>query len=144
MSCSKRDYLVFGNQSIPRSKELKSFAFASVDLNQQEKEWTDSQKAIFSELRRRNYFYDDQNPEMLVFISNFPERVSFLSGNYYQGQNGKPYLEKTKIRTKENTVFIQFVETAKHEILWRGFSYAGTGNVIPLSQSILSRAILNQ
>jgi hypothetical protein len=88
-SCSKKDYLVFGNKALPKSEELKSFAFVDDGLSETKKVWTDSQKAIFSELNRRNYFYDDINPEVLVFITHFDKGAELLTGNSFQTPSGK-------------------------------------------------------
>ncbi|AWV99778.1 hypothetical protein [Arcticibacterium luteifluviistationis] len=145
-SCSKHDYTVFGNKSLPNSEELKSFAFAGDGISEVEKsDWSSTEKTILKEMRRRNYFFDNSKPEVLVFVTEFPENVKLLTGNKYSDGMGKMHLEPTKVKTKANTLFIQLIETDKYETLWRGFSYVNAGKLLPETGSnLISRAILNQ
>lgn len=145
-SCSKQNYTVFGNKSLPKSEELKSFAFAADGMNDVAmSDWNLTEKAIYKEMRRRNYFFDSSRPEVLVFVTEFPENVKLLTGNKYRDGSGKTYLESTKIKTKANTLFIQLVETGKYETLWRGFSYVNSGKLLPMAGSnLMSYSILNQ
>jgi hypothetical protein len=140
-SCAKQNYHVFGNNNLPEESQLKSFSFASQKLNQ---EWDSSQKAMYREMQRRNYFYDSENPEVLVFLQEFPEGVRFISGNEYTANDGKEYLEPTKIKMKGETLFIQLVETQQYQTVWRGFSYTTSGALFTGSRPILTRAILSQ
>lgn len=145
-SCSKHDYAVFGNKSLPNSKEFKSFAFAGNGMDETIKsDWTATEKAIIKEMRKRNYFFDSSKPEVLVFVTEFPEGVKLLTGNKYRDGNGMSHLESTKVKTKENTLFIQLVETNKYQTFWRGFSYVQAGKLLPKTGSnFMSQSILNQ
>ena len=140
-SCAKQDYHVFGNTNLPEKEELTGFAFATDGLK---KEWDINQEVIYKEMQRRNYFYDNVNPEVLVFVQEFPKDVSFLTGNKYLGGSGHQYFEPTKVKTKNNTIFIQLVETQKHQTIWRGFSYTSSRAFNPASNPILTRSVLNQ
>ncbi|WP_341226428.1 hypothetical protein [uncultured Arcticibacterium sp.] len=145
-SCSKQNYTVFGNKSLPKSEKLKSFAFAADGINDVAmSDWNLTEKAIYKEMRRRNYFFDNSNPEVLVFMTEFPENVKLLTGNKYKDGNGNIFLEPTKVKTKANTLFIQLVETGKYETFWRGFSYVNAGKLLPkTSSNLITRSILNQ
>ncbi len=140
-SCVKQNYHVFGSKNLPSTEKLTSFAFAGEIFNQP---WTKNQEQIFKEMQRRNYFYDNESPEVLVFVDDFPKGVSFLTGNEYKGSGGKTYLESTKVKTREQTLFIQLVETQKYQTFWRGFSYANSRGLFTSPRPVLARAILNQ
>lgn len=145
-SCSMRDYTVLGNKSLPNSEEFKSFAFAGDGINETAKsDWNSTEKAIIKEMRKRNYFFDSSKPEVLVFVTEFPEGVKLLTGNKYRGSNGESHLESTKVKTKGNTLFIQLVETGQYQTLWRGFSYVNAGKLLPeIGSNLMSHSILNQ
>ncbi len=143
-SCSQKSYTAFGHKSLPKTHELKSFAFAKDGISPQNDRWESTEKSIFKELRRRNYFYDTENPEVLVFVTEFPKGVELLTGNTYQTTDGKRLLEPTKVKTRGNTLFIQMMDTKANSIFWRGFSYASSNNILQGARPLITNSILNQ
>ncbi|UBM57385.1 hypothetical protein LAG90_11200 [Marinilongibacter aquaticus] len=143
-SCTTARFHKFGNVEIPRSEELKGFAFARASLSDDKSDWSSTEKAIYKTMRRKNYYFDSQNPDVVVFVQSYPKGVKMLSGNTYKAQNGKEYLEPGYVKTKRETLLIQLVETKKHQTFWRGFAFAHSARLMPNLQPIMANAIVNQ
>ena len=98
--CMKSNYQVNGNKGVQPSDELKGYAFARE--NSSAKPWTSLEVAVHKDLQAKNYFYDNINPDVLVFVEELPKGVKLLSGNTYQDGSERKY-ETGKIKTKGKT-----------------------------------------
>ncbi|KPM48322.1 DUF4136 domain-containing protein [Jiulongibacter sediminis] len=137
--CMKSNYQTIGNQKIQKADELKSFAFAEENVSNSN-HWSSLQRAVYRDLQGKNYFYDNVNPDILVFVKELPKGVELLSGNSYKGT-----LETGKIKTKGQTLLIQLVDTQNYQTVWRGFA-ASQSNRLAFSavQPRMVESILNQ
>lgn len=137
--CMKSNYQTVGNQKIEKSDQLTSFAFAEESMSDSE-DWSSLQRAVYHDLQGKNYFYDNVNPDILVFVKELPKGVELLSGNKYKG-----ILETGKIKTKGTTLLIQLVDTQNYQTVWRGFA-ASQSNRLAVSaiQPRMVESILNQ
>lgn len=140
-SCMQSTYSVNGKAGLQSSPELRSYAFASD--GKQDKDWNSVEIAVHKDLRSKNYFYDDVNPEMLVFVKELPKGVKLLSGNTYQ-EGSMQKLETGKIKTKGKTLLIQMVETQNYQTVWRGFAASQKNNLAMIFQPRIVESVLNQ
>lgn len=144
-SCQHGAYLLNGNTSIERQEELKGFAFArNGDKETLSGKKAEVEKVVGKALHRKNYIYDTEHPDFLVFIDEMPPKTKLLTGNMYTTSTGQELLEPTKFTTRKKTLLIQLVETNTYQTVWRGFSsdIGGTKavNLLP----VVARALMNQ
>ena len=144
-SCQRGAYILNGNSSIERQDELKGFAFARNEGNGNlSGKKMEVEKVVGKALHRKNFIYDTEHPDFLVFIDEMPPRTKLLTGNTYTTSTGQELLEPTKFTTRKNTLLIQLVETKSYQTVWRGFSsdIGGTKavNLLP----VVARALMNQ
>ncbi|MGR3811156.1 hypothetical protein [Jiulongibacter sp. NS-SX5] len=138
-SCMKSSYKTNGNIGITKSEELKGFAFAG-DSPEDKAMWSPLQKAVFVDLQSKNYFYDNVNPEVVVFVKELPKGVKLLSGNSTEAG-----LETGKMKTKGKTLLIQMVETQGYTTVWRGFAALQSDRIAAaVIQPRMVQSILNQ
>jgi hypothetical protein len=141
-SCMKANYQVNGNEGLKKQDQLTGYAFAQSTPDSEN--WDAVHRAVHQDLQSKNYFYDNENPDVLVMVKELPKGVKLLSGNTYSKQ-GINRLESGKIKTKGKTLLIQMVETQNYQTIWRGFAAAGQRNQLTmLIQPRMVESVLNQ
>jgi hypothetical protein len=144
VSCMNANYQVNGTSGFKRSTELKSYAFAENPADEQSTEKGNIRLAVHKDLLSKNYFYDNVDPDVLVFIDEMPEGVKLLSGNTYK-VNGAEKYETRKIKTRGKALFIQMVETQNYKTIWRGFAAQQSSNQLTMIlQPRIAESVLNQ